>query len=391
MARRCGAAVLLAVALTLLAAGCGTKPVVGVLLPSTGEAGTYGESIESGIRLAVTVYREKSLLPRGFEVVWADSASDPARAVTELKKMVRDRGARLVIGGATSAEARAILPELERLGVVCLSPSASAPDLAKQSSLFFRIYPSDELEGHTAATFLYERLGQKQVVVYQGNDEYVRGIEPAFRKQFEDALRGSVAAVISLDEAGWRERSALALNSTGVGAVYVVGFAGETLEVLRHLAEQQFAGRVVASSAFYSTQVIREAGPLAEGVLFPLPPFDRTSEKEPVLSFVNRYMDAYNRAPDVFAAHGYDAMRYTIEVMRLAPGQLTEIRQGMQFGVRDFMGVTGPIVFDDFGGVKHYPKMFVVKGGQVLSYERWLEGERSRIFRDVQDILFNKG
>jgi branched-chain amino acid transport system substrate-binding protein len=148
---------------------------------------------------------------------------------------------------------------------------------------------------------------------------------------------------------------------------------------------------VVASSAFYSTQVIREAGPLAEGVLFPLPPFDRTSEKEPVLGFVNRYMDTYNRAPDVFAAHGYDAMRYTIEVMRLAPGQLTEIRQGMQFGVRDFMGVTGPIVFDDFGGVKHYPKMFVVKGGQVLSYERWLDGERSRIFRDVQDILFNKG
>jgi branched-chain amino acid transport system substrate-binding protein len=377
--------------LALLAAGCGAKSAIGVLLPSTGVAGAYGESIESGIRLAITESREKNAYPRSLEVDWADSGSDPARALAELKKLVRDRGVRLVIGGATNAEARVILPELERLGVVCLSPSASAPDLAKQSQLFFRIFPSDDLQGHTAATFLYERLAQKQVFLYEGNPEYARGIEPAFRKQYEEALGGSVAAVFSLADAGWRERSASALGATGIGAAYIVAYAEETVDVLRHLAEQQFAGRVVATSAFYSTRVIRDAGPLAEGVLFPLPPFDRTSEKEPVLSFVNRYMDTYNRAPDVFAAHGYDAMRYAIEVMRIASPQITEIRQGFQFGVRDFMGVTGPIVFDELGGVKHYPKMFVVKDGQVLSYERWLDGERSRIYRDIQNILINKG
>ena len=51
----------------------------------------------------------------------------------------------------------------------------------------------------------------------------------------------------------------------------------------------------------------------------------------------------------------------------------------------------GPIVFDDFGEVKHYPKMFLVKGGQVLSYERWLDAERARIYREVQNLLINKG
>jgi len=33
----------------------------------------YGESIESGIRLAITESREKNVYPRGLEVVWADS------------------------------------------------------------------------------------------------------------------------------------------------------------------------------------------------------------------------------------------------------------------------------------------------------------------------------
>jgi hypothetical protein len=63
----------------------------------------------------------------------------------------------------------------------------------------------------------------------------------------------------------------------------------------------------------------------------------------------------------------------------------------MQFGVTDFMGVTGPILFDDYGDVKHYPKMFIVKDGQVLSYQRYLKTERARILREVQNLLINQG
>ncbi len=107
--------------------GCGSKPVVGVLLPSTGEAGTYGESIESGIRLALSESRDKGTLPAGFDVVWADTQSSPQLALSELERMAGERGIRLVVGGATSAEAQAIIPQLEELDVVCLSPSASTP------------------------------------------------------------------------------------------------------------------------------------------------------------------------------------------------------------------------------------------------------------------------
>lgn len=391
MARQRGPAVWAILSLTLLAAGCGTKPVVGVLLPSTGEAGTYGESIESGIRLALADCREKNLLPQGFDVVWADTGSSPDRAVSELEKMARDRNVHFVIGGATSAEAHALLPVLDSLGVLCLSPSASTPGLAQQSKLFYRIYPSDELEGNTAAKFLVERLGQTRVLLYEGNSEYVEGIEPEFRKQFEEALGGTVVETISLADPDWEQRSASMLASSGVEAVYIVGYAEETLAVLKQLAEVGFSGRILASSAFYSSRVIREAGSLAEGILFPLPPFDRTSDKEPVLTFVNHYMDTYERAPDVFAAHGYDSMRYAIEVMRIAkPPQLQEIRRAMQFGIQEYMGVTGPILFDDYGDVKHYPKMFIVKDGQVLSYQRYLKTERARILREVQNLLINK-
>jgi hypothetical protein len=84
-------------------------------------------------------------------------------------------------------------------------------------------------------------------------------------------------------------------------------------------------------------------------------------------------------------------MKSAIEVMKIAsPPQTQEIRRAMQFGVTDFMGVTGPIIFDDYGDVKHYPKMFVVKDLQVLSYQRYLKTERARILREVQDLLIDK-
>ena len=173
-----------------------------------------------------------------------------------------------------------------------------------------------------------------------------------------------------------------------VEAVYIVGYSELILEVILFLHEQDFEGRIITTATIFSGQVIREAGEAAEGVMFPLPPFDRTSEKEPVLSFVNKYMDTYQRAPDVFAAHGYDAMRLTIQVMNIAkPPETPEVLRAFNVGVTEFMGVTGPILLDDYGDVKHYPMMFIVKDGQILSYQRYLEAERRRIVNQVQDLL----
>jgi len=388
MLRRVGSAIGVVLVLTGFLSGCSGNPIVGVILPTTGAAASYGESIESGIRLALSDARERGGLPTGFAVEWADTGSDPSRAVAEFRKMVEERGVKLVIGGVTSAEAVALIPELDELDVVCLSPSASAPGLAQQSRLFFRIYPSDELEGHTAANFLFERLGKHDVLLFTGDTEYTRGIKPEFLKQYQEALGGTVVEDVALTEDGWEQVAAEALAREGVEAVYAIGYAEEILSVVQFLSARGFEGRIVTTSAFYSGQVIREAGEAAERILFPLPPFDRTSEKEPVLSFVNRYMDTYERAPDVFAAHGFDVMGLAIQVMSLAkPPETLEILKALNFGVAEFMGVTGPILFDDHGDVKHYPMMFIVNGGQVLSYQRYLETERRRILNQVQDLL----
>jgi branched-chain amino acid transport system substrate-binding protein len=388
MIRRVSSTLGIVLCLSILLVGCGSDPIVGVLLPTTGDAAVYGESIESGIRLAVNQARELDQLPPGFQVESADSGSDAAKAQEALRWLVNERRVKLIIGGATSGEASSILPLLEELQMICLSPSASMPSLTRDSRYFFRIFPSDELEGNAAAKFLRDRMKKGTVLIYSGDTEYTRGIEPEFLSVYEGSLGGKVVGRVDLTSEVWAEQSVEQLAAGEPEAVYVVDYAERVLTVLEHLREQSFEGNILTTSAFYNTDVIQRAGSLAEDVIFPLPPFDRTSENEPVLGFVQRYMDTYQRAPDTFAAHGYDAMRIAIEVMRITKSYETgEINKALHFGVSEFMGVTGPILFDDFGDVKHYPKMFIVKDSQVLSYQRYMKAERERILREVQNLL----
>jgi len=382
------ATVLTCVGLSLGLSACGSKPVVGILLPTTGNASSYGESIESGIRVALAEAREGKGLPQDFELVWMDTGSQPAQAVAKLHEMVQNRGVKIVIGGATSDEARAMIPELEKLNVVCLSPSASAPDLAKKSKLFFRIYPSDELEGSRAGRFIFETLKAKTTLLLVGNNDYTRGIEPEFLRKYSEQLGGKVIARIAVDVDDWKEGAAAVLRKEQPEAVYLIGYADNITGGIRFLREQGYEGRIVTTSALYTGKAIQDLGPLAEGVFFPLPPFDRTSQDEDIQRFVKRYMDTYQRAPDIFAAHGYDAMRIVIEVMRISkPPETPEIEKALHFGISEFKGVTGPILFNDYGEVKHYPKMFIIKDGQVLSYEVYLKQERRRILQQVQKLL----
>lgn len=371
----------------LLLSACGNKPIVGVILPSSGSAGQYGESIESGAHLAISDAREKGQIPPKLDVFWEDSKSDPATAVKLFRNLVENKGARIILGGATSAEARALIPVMNELEIICLSPSASAPGLTRLSKYFYRIYPSDQLEGHTAGKFMTDRLAATKVFLLTGNSEYASGIEEEFQKEYVDHGKGTISARIDLNSDSWKQELKKSLRHEP-DAIYVVGYSDEIVRAIQAIRDDGYTGRIVTTSAFYISKAIKAAGKVADGVLFPLPPFDRNSDKEPVLSFVHHYMDSYPRAPDVFSAHGYDAMNLILEILRQAHPPVTpELSKELHFGLTNFVGVTGPILFDDYGDVRHYPKMFIYKDGMVQGYEHYLEVKRRQIIQQVQGLL----
>ncbi len=369
MSRRVSCALTGIAGLCLALTGCGGKPVVGALLPTSGQAAIYGQSIEAGMKLALADATEAKQLPPGFEVIWVDTASSPEKATEEARTLVKERGVRLLLGGVTSGEAVDLIGSLEDIGVVCISPSASMPGLTEASPLFYRIYPSDRLEGAIAGEFIAHELKRPTVLLYVGDSQYARGFEPEFRSSYEKA-GGRVLGRIELTAEGWQAESASWLKDFSPSAVYVIAYAEHILKAVDHLKAVGFQGPVVTTSALHTSKVLDKIDPAIEGVMFPLPPYDWTSTAEPVAGFIKRFTAVSKRPPDILAAYGYDALRLAIHVMTKAKSASTgKIQRALRTQIGDFTGVTGPVQFDAHGDVQRESRVFIIKDGKIVSFE----------------------
>jgi branched-chain amino acid transport system substrate-binding protein len=368
-----------------LLAGCSSPPVVGVLLPITGSASSYGESMKNGIDLALE--ESKGTLPKGFTIVWGNTASDPPTGAAELRRMARE-GARIVVAGTTSDTAHALLPVLDEEDVIAVSPSASDPSLTKESRRFFRVFSSDELEGRRAGRFLYDDQDKTTVLIYAENSAQARGIEPPFRQVFEQAMGGTVVGRVVTGGENWEQESTDLLAAGRPSAVYIIGYGESTISVLRHLRGQGYNGLICATSAFYTNQIVEAYPDLVEGVFFPQPAFDVKSEGQLAQDFVAAYRAKYDNDPDIYAAHAFDAMRVVIWVAGETKTYTTsDIRKTLAFGIKEFPGVTGIIQFNDYGDVHHNPIMFIIRDGQVLNFERYIEEEKAKIREKIKNLL----
>lgn len=376
----------LSVAATVAAlSACSSKPVVGILLPMTGDAAPYGESMKNGIDIALD--EAAAELPAGFQVVWGDDATDPATGVAELRRMAGE-GARLVVAGTTSDTAHALLPVLEELDVIAISPSASDPSLTKDSRRFFRVFASDELEGRRAGRFLYDDQDKGSVLIFAEDSAQARGIEPPFRQVFEQAMGGRVVGRVLVDQPGWQRAASDLLAAARPESIYIIAYGDKTIEVLRHLRSQGYQGLICAGSAFYTNQIVDAHPDLVEGVFFPQPAFDIKSESPLAQQFIATYRQRFRHDPDIYAAHAYDAMRVVIWTINQTDVFATsEIRKTLAYGVKEFPGVTGIIQFNDYGDVHHNPIMFIIKDGDVLNYERYIDEEKAKIRERIRDLL----
>jgi len=367
---------------------CSGTPVIGILLPTSGSAASYGHSMKKGVELAFDKATAEAAVPVGTQLVWGDSGTDPEQAVSEFRRLVGEGDAKLVIVATTSDEAKAIVPLLEETNTLGLTPSASAPGLTKESKLFFRVFTSDDLEGRRAGRFLREDQDTSSTLIYAVDSEQARGIEPPFRQVFEQAMDGTVVGKVSLSNPDWRLDSADLLAADNPESVYIIGLANETIEVVKHLREKEFEGTICLTSTFYSGEVVDRNKEILEGIYFPQPAFDMQDERDLVQNFVIAFRTKYGHDPDIYAAHAYDAMRLALHAITEAKTYDTsELRKAFLFSIGEFPGVTGVIKFDDYGDVKHNPIIFTIRDGRVVNYERYVKEQKKLIRERIRRLL----
>ncbi|MCP4662330.1 MAG: ABC transporter substrate-binding protein [bacterium] len=370
----------LIVCLGLLALGCPRKEVrLGAVLPVTGADQLYGESIRRGIDVAYEELLADSDYTLKIELTVVDSESDSEKAQELLEQQYRD-GALAVLGGATSDEAKQMINVVDRFDRVLLSPSASAPELTGVSENFYRIFPSDFTAASKMADFAIRTLKVESVVVLAEERTYAKGIQAVFKSAYEDH-GGEVLEVIEVprhtSDLGGLVEHVMTLEPD---AVYLAAYATGVGAMIQELRRLNYEGRILTTSAFATPAAIAEVGHDAEGVLLTQTVFDPDSEHAHVQKFVQAYEAKYEEEPNIFAAHGYDAMKVlaaAIEGRPLLPG---EVRDGLRDAIQDFPGVTGSIRFNEKGDVVKFPRVYVI--GEDLGLYDYTE----RVRQSMEDI-----
>lgn len=375
------AAALLASLLGSLACGSGEPDRVGVVLPLSGEAKVYGRSVEAG---AVLAWEELARQARGagegapgFELDVRDSSSHPQRAF-ELAAELYDSGAIAIIGGATDAEARAMVPAADTARRVLLSPSASSAELAGRSRYVFRLSPSSYRQAVKMGSFAALSLDLSKAAVLMPATESGRELGRTFGAEFErqgGEILEAVAYPEDPEEVGRFVEKALGPRPEGI---YVASSRADRVarHVVGELARHGFRGTVMTTSAFAAPELLARTGRGTEGLVLSASPFDPASEDPRVRAFVEAYRAKHGTAPDLYAAHGYDAVMALAGARRVEDGSSRALWQGLR-SLSGLQGVTGIIQFDERGNVGQFPRVWVVEKGRL--HELASDGEKRRV------------
>lgn len=341
---------------------------IGVVLPLTGDGAAYGQKEKNGIELAIQQVNESGgINGKKIKAIYEDSQGVPAPAASAVQKLINIEKVQVIIGDAFSSPTLAMVPIADQSKVVIMSPSASSPKLSGASPFFFRVWPSDTSEGAKMAEVAVHTLKLNRFAVIYGNNDYSLGLKDVFVGKVEE-LEKEVVSIEAYNEGDSDFRTQLTrIKEKSPDAIYMSGYYKEFVKILTQAKEMGIKAQFLSCGTFHEPEILKTAGNAAEGVIFVQPYFDRNSNDQVTKAFVTAYEKRFNLEAGVYDAHGYDAARVILEVMRQGKISAEDLQKGL-LALKDFPGVTGKITFIEGGDVIKPMRVMTVKDSKFVEF-----------------------
>lgn len=361
-------------------------------LPRSGSAKGQTDAIAAGIRLAFTEVGNKVACGgKEYRIVYRDldDATAAAGQWTAEQEISNANLARLdpdvlaYIGTYNSGAAKLSMPILNRSGVLMVSPANTAPALTKPGAggrsepdcyrptgrvNYFRVIPTDDLQGKIGAAWAYA-LGARKVYVLDDNEVYGKGIADLFDAHCR-TLGIEVLGHESID-AKAQEFSAL---MTKIKQLHpdLIYFGGTTQSKAGQVAKDMVKVgmdrvKMMGPDGTYEKAMIDSAGgDTLDGRFFctfgGLPPEKLTGRGK---EFVESYTKVYGQPPaEAYAVYGYECGIVVLEAIRRAGTKDRDAVVAACTGIgrdKPFEGATGEWKFDPNGDTTA-----AVMSGQVV-------------------------
>jgi branched-chain amino acid transport system substrate-binding protein len=178
----------------------GTREImIGALIPLTGASSSLGHSEGAALEIAVNdVNRYFGNVHSSTRVglVIEDTQTNPTMSLEKLKDLA-NRGVRIVVGPATSADIQQVKSYADQNGILVVSPSSTAPSLTTPDDNIFRLDPDDNKQAQAVSLKMWQD-GVRAIVPIWRTDVYGNGLVAAVYRDFAN-LGGKVLAGIGYE------------------------------------------------------------------------------------------------------------------------------------------------------------------------------------------------
>lgn len=363
------AALLVALALAYLLAGCGSVPgtsgklTVGAVLPMTGENSLYGENERKGITLALQEIGKRWPGVK-IDLAYEDTKGEAKTAASAIQKM-KMQGVKYFIDDAMSSVTFAMVPSLGP-DAIMISTGATNPKLSGCSPFFFRIWNSDAEEGSQAAQLSAKvRPGTKKVTVLYVNNDYGAGLRDVYVKDVAKTLPGVAVRDFSYEanQTNLRDLSAV-VRGFGPDLIYLVGYGPESGLVVKEMRAYSIKAPIISTVTTEDPKFLERAGAAAEGTIYVYPKSPSGAEAS---TFRDLFAKAYGGQPGILADHGYDAIFLYAMAFSSGAKTPTDVQHWLQNMV-PYDGASGLIKFDANGDVHSPYDLKSVQNGAFALY-----------------------
>jgi branched-chain amino acid transport system substrate-binding protein len=342
-------------------------------MPRTGSANAQSGAIVNGIRLAFEQAENKA---GDFTLVYEDwddasperGAWDPAVEAANADKAVNDPDIMAYIGTFNSGAAKIAMPKLNKAMLAMVSPAASWPGLTKSgfgeagepsiyrptSSInFFRVFPTDDVQGPQAARWVKES-GAKKVFALHDKELYGKGLAELFKKE-ADKIGLQILGFEGIDGKSSNYKSlAIKMRQLQPDLIYFAGTtqnnAGQLVKDIRSIGMKT---PILLPDGCFENAFIHAAGVKnLEGNAFftfgGLPPRLLKGNGE---LFYKQYKEKYLSEPEAFAVYGYEAASVIIKAIKnVNIKERAKITDALKT-IKNFQGALGTWSFDENGDI----------------------------------------
>lgn len=334
-----------------------TEYFIGTTGPLTGDAASYGNSVNNGAQVAIEEINAAGGL-NGVKFKF-DMKDDKATAqdATNGYNALLEAGMQISLGSVTTDSCDAFGASAVEDNLFFMTPSASASKVIDGRDNGFRVCFGDPDQGTLAADDLaskYKNIG----VIYNTSDTYSTGIYDAFKTEMD--AKGVAFKSATFDAENNKDFSTQIEQLKDCDVIFLPMYYQEGSLICKAATAKGCKADLVGSDGFDGIKDLIDSKTVTNKVKY-ITPFDADSTDATVSKFVKAYKAKYGETPDQFAADAYDAVYAIYTAMKAAgvndvtisPSDLCEkVKTAITASDFSLTGATGTMTWDATGACK---------------------------------------